>query len=59
MVDVTGDLALWFGARAIAFPETVDDEEFEVAVAPFVAVGIDRRALSQMGRVGLARGLSE
>ena len=43
--------ALWSGGYAVAFPDRISAEEFDVAVAPFVAVGIDRRALSQMGRV--------
>lgn len=41
--------ALWSGAYAVAFPDLVSAEEFDMAVAPFVAVGIDCRALSQMG----------
>lgn len=44
-------VALWAGAYAVAFPDLIGDEEFDVAVAPFVAVGIDGRALPQMGRV--------
>lgn len=51
IASMSGDLALWQAARAIAFPETVDEEQFDLAVAPFVAVGIDCRALSQMGLV--------
>lgn len=43
--------ALWSGGYAVAFPDRVGGEEFDVAVAPFVAVGIDCGALSQMGRV--------
>lgn len=38
-------------AKAIAFPEKLDEEQFDVAVAPFAAVGIDCRALLQMGLV--------
>lgn len=38
-------------AKAVAFPEKLDEEQFDMAVAPFVAVGIDCRALSQMGLV--------
>ena len=44
--------ALWAGAYAVAFPDLIGAEEFDVAVAPFVAVGIDCGALSRMGRVG-------
>ena len=51
LASLSGDLALWRAARAIAFPETVDEEQFDLAVAPFVAVGIDCRALSRMGLV--------
>lgn len=36
---------------AVAFPDQLDEAQFDVAVAPFVAVGIDCRALSQMGLV--------
>lgn len=43
--------ALWSGGYAVAFPDRVGAEEFDVAVGPFVAVGIDCRALSQMGLV--------
>lgn len=38
-------------AKAVAFPEKLTEEQFDVAVAPFVAVGIDCRAMSQMGLV--------
>lgn len=51
LASMSGDLALWQGARAVAFPETVDEEQFDLAVAPFVEAGIDCRALSQMGLV--------
>lgn len=51
LASMSGDLALWQAARAIAFPEKLDEEQFDVAVAPFAAVGIDCRALSQMGLV--------
>ena len=44
--------ALWSGAYAVAFPDLVSAEEFDVATAPFVAVGIDCQALSRMGLVG-------
>lgn len=43
--------ALWSGGYAVAFPDRVGAEEFDLAVAPFAAVGIDCRALSRMGRV--------
>lgn len=43
--------ALWSGAYAVAFPDLIGDEEFDVAVAPFMAVGVDCRALSRMGLV--------
>ena len=48
---MSGDNAVWHAGRAIAFPGTVDEEQSDMAVAPFVAVGIDCRALSQMGLV--------
>ena len=51
LASLSGDLALERAARAVAFPGTVDKEQFDLAVAPFVAVGIDCRALSQMGLV--------
>ena len=51
LASMSGDLALWHAGRAIAFPGTVDEEQFDLAVAAFVAVGIDCRALSRMGRV--------
>ncbi len=44
-------VALWVGAYAVAFPGVISDEEFDVAVAPFVAVGIDCQGLSRLGLV--------
>lgn len=51
LASLSGDMALSLVARAVAFPEKLDEEQFDLAVAPFVAVGIDCRALSRMGLV--------
>lgn len=51
LASLSADLALEGAARAIAFPGVVDEEQFDLAVAPFAAVGIDCRALSRMGLV--------
>src|SRR5699024_2705391 len=41
--------AISMAAYAVAFPELLE-EQFDLAVAPFVAVGIDCHGLARMGR---------
>jgi len=50
-VAIASQAFLPLAAWSVAFPELLDARQFEAAVAPFVAAGIDCHGLAPMGRV--------